>query len=212
MAFPKNRCIRIRDGAFAPGRADWKPQDLIMTDGNHDTLAVGTFLGGGRVDQHDYAAFVLINPAADASPLELAAAVVPEQPRHVTLLDSDGKPVVGARMDGLTYNLRAATVPIWGLHPDRARKICFVQKDRKRIGLVAATAAAHPPSRTRRSPHARSILPPTGSMASFRRRPPRRPRAGQSPPLLFDPASVFPRQSAQPDSSSRNSCPDLRNP
>ena len=130
---------------FAPRKTDWTPQELITTFGNHDTLSVDTFYGGALDDQHDYAAIVLVNPAEGAKPLELAATVVPNKPRQVTLLDPEGRPVVGAQSTGLTYFrwdhepvLCAATVPIMGLHPDRARRITFVKEDRKLIGFLLA--------------------------------------------------------------------------
>ena len=130
---------------FAPGKADWTPQELITAYGTHDTLSVATFYGGAWIDQHDYAAIVLVNPAPDAKPLALSATVVPDRPRQVTLLDPEGRPVVGAKTTGLTYHpwdhepaLRAATIPITGLHPDRARRITFVKEDRKLIGFLLA--------------------------------------------------------------------------
>ena len=85
---------------FAPGKADWTAMELNNTYGNHDRLSVATFYGGARLDQHDYAAIVLVNPAEGAGPLELAATVVPDRPRQVTLLDPEGRPVVGARRPG----------------------------------------------------------------------------------------------------------------
>jgi hypothetical protein len=130
---------------FAPGKTDWTEQELITGYGSHDTLSVATFYGGAWVDQHDYAAIVLINPPQASGPLELAATVVADRPRQVTLLDPEGRPVVGAQPTGLTYHpwdhepaLRAATLPLTGLHPDRARRITFVKEDRKLIGFLLA--------------------------------------------------------------------------
>jgi hypothetical protein len=144
---------------FAPGKADWTAQDLITTYGNHDTLSVATFYGGAWLDQHEYAAIVLINPTQDAKPLELAATVVPDRPRPVTVLDPEGRPVVGVQTTGLTYHpwdrepkLRAATVPITGLHPDRARRITFVKEDRKLIGFLLARGDGDAPYTVRMRP------------------------------------------------------------
>ena len=140
---------------------DWTPQELITTYGNHDTLSVATFFGGAGLDQHDYAAIVLVNPAEGAKPLELAATVVPDKPRQVTLLDPEGRPVVGAKTTGLTYHpwddeptLRAATFPITGLHPDRARRITFVKEDRKLIGFLLARGDGDAPYTVRMQPWA----------------------------------------------------------
>jgi hypothetical protein len=127
---------------FAPGRTDWKARDLIATYGSHDTL----FLANGAwLDQHEYAAIVLINPAEGAGPLELAATVAPDSPRQVTLLDPEGRPVAGAKTIGRMYHpwdrdptLRAATFPLTGLHPDRAQRITFVKEDRKLVGFLLA--------------------------------------------------------------------------
>ena len=40
---------------------------------------------------------VLVNPATDSGPLELTATLVKDRPRRVSLVDPDGKPVVGAQ-------------------------------------------------------------------------------------------------------------------
>jgi hypothetical protein len=146
---------------FAPGKVDWTPQELISAYGTNDTLSVATFYGGGWLDQHDYAAIVLVNPAEGAKPLELAATVVPDEPRQVTLLDLEGRPVVGAQSTGLTYFpwdrepvLRAATFPITGLHPDRARRITFVKEDRKLIGFLLSRSDSDAPYTIRMRPWA----------------------------------------------------------
>ncbi len=144
---------------FAPGKSDWTPQELITTYGNHDTLSVATFYGGAWVNQHDYAAIVLVNPAEDAGSLELSATVVPDRPRQVTLLDPEARPVVGVQTIGLTYHpwdheptLRAATIPITGLHPDRVRRIIFIKEDRALIGFLLARGDGIAPYTVRMQP------------------------------------------------------------
>jgi RNA polymerase sigma factor (sigma-70 family) len=146
---------------FAPGKVDWTPQERITTFGTHDTLSVCTFYGGAWLDQHDYAAIVLVNPAEGAMRLELAATAVHDKVRRVTLLDPEGRPVVGAKTTGLTYHpwdhepvLRAATIPITGLHPDRARRITFVKDDRKLIGFLLARGDGDAPYTVRMQPWA----------------------------------------------------------
>jgi hypothetical protein len=148
-------------GFFAPGKTDWKPEELNMAYGTHDTLAVGTFYGGAWLDQHDYAAIVLVNPAEGARPLELEATVSPDLPRRVTLLDPDGQPVVGVKPAGLTYHpwdyeppLRAATFTIRGLHPDRSQRITFTKDDRKLIGFLMARGDGDTPYTVRLQPWA----------------------------------------------------------
>ncbi len=53
---------------FAPGKTEWTAQDLITTYGNHDTLSI---YPGWWLDQHEYAAIVLVNPPENSGPLEL---------------------------------------------------------------------------------------------------------------------------------------------
>jgi RNA polymerase sigma factor (sigma-70 family) len=135
-------------GFFAPGRKQWTAQELITTYGTDDTLSVATRSGPVWEDQNEYAAIVLINPAEGSKPLELEATVVRDRPRQITLIDPEGRPVIGAKARGLIYydhdrggsetTLRSATFPVTGLHPDRARRILFFKEDRKLIGFLLA--------------------------------------------------------------------------
>jgi hypothetical protein len=144
---------------FAPGKVDWTPVELHMAYGNHDMLSVSTFYGDAGLYQYDYAAIVLVNPADGTGPLQLAATVAPDKPRQVTLLDPEGRPVVGAKATGLTAYawargraLRAATVPIAGLNPDRARRITFVKEDCELIGFLLARGDGDTPYTVRMRP------------------------------------------------------------
>jgi RNA polymerase sigma factor (sigma-70 family) len=144
---------------FAPGRKDWSAQELAY--GNHDMLTVGPFSSSGWLAQHEYAAIVLINPPEKSGTLYLAATVMPDRPRQVTLLDAEGLPVVGAKATGLMHGrwereltLRAATLPLTGLHPDRARRITFVKGDRKLIGFLLARGDGDAPYTVRMQPWA----------------------------------------------------------
>ncbi len=126
---------------FAPGRTEWTNQELITAYGTQDTLIIGQ----AWVDQHDYAAIVLVNPPLGSKLLELSATVFRDKPRHVTILDPAGEPVVGVETRGLTAfpwdqerPLRAATVPISKLHPDRCRRITFIKENRKLVGFLLA--------------------------------------------------------------------------
>lgn len=124
---------------FRPGRTDWTPAESHHY-GSRDTLA----MRGGRVDQNDYAAIVLVNPPAGSGPLELTATVVRDRPRRVSLVDPAGQPVVGvdSRMRwprGETHeDLRAATFLLPRLHPDRVKQMTFFKADRKLIGMLVA--------------------------------------------------------------------------
>jgi hypothetical protein len=154
-------------GFFAPGRTEWTPQEMITTYGTHNTLSEETNYGGCWEDQHDFAAIVLINPVEDSKPLELTATVVPDRPRQVTLLDPDGKPVVGVLARRLKYyshypedwetRLRAATFPLTGLHPARNRRIAFVKEDRRLIGFLMASGDGEAPYTVRMQPWATVI-------------------------------------------------------
>lgn len=126
---------------FAPGRTEWTAQERITTYGTRGTLSLST----GWTAQDNYAAIVLINPAPGSKRLELSATVAKDRPRRVSLVDSDGKPVVGATTDGMSlypYDyeppLRAATFPLTRLHPDRVRRLTFTKEDRRLIGFLLA--------------------------------------------------------------------------
>ncbi len=127
---------------FAPGRSDWTKQELISTYGNHDTLSIHP---GWWLDQHEYAAIVLVNPRVNSEPLELSATVVKDKPRRVTLIDLEGKPVVGADTEGMTWfpwdnepRLRTGTFSVTKLHPDWGRRITYFKEDRKLIAFLMA--------------------------------------------------------------------------
>ena len=71
---------------FAPGRTDWTPEDREHAYGTLDTLTTsnGRYLGTinryWQIDQRDYTAIVLVNPAANSRPLELSATVARDRP------------------------------------------------------------------------------------------------------------------------------------
>ncbi len=133
---------------FAPGRTNWTRQERISTYGTHDTLDSS----GCWFDQHNYAAIVLVNPPEDSGPLELKATVYRDRPRQVSLVDPDGRPVVGARSIGLTYMiwddepvLRASTFPWRGQNPDRVRRVLFFHEARRLVGSIVARGDSDAP-------------------------------------------------------------------
>lgn len=126
---------------FAPERAEWTAAEQTGVYGNHDILLSSHSI----LDQHDYAAIVLVNPRPDSPPLEISAQIVRDQPRIVNLVDTAGAEIVGAETHGLTYwpfdrepTLRTAKVTLAGLHPDRPQRITFLKRDRKLIGYLVA--------------------------------------------------------------------------
>ncbi len=145
---------------FAPGKTEWTQLELVSNYGSRDSLTVATFVGIAGASQHAYAAIVLVNPAEGAKPLELSATVGPDKPRQVTVLDPEGRPLVGVRATGLSsrwardLKLRAATVPIRGLPLGQARRITFVKDDRKLIGSLLARADGGSPYIVRMQPWA----------------------------------------------------------
>ncbi len=134
---------------FAPGKTDWTKQEQISTYGNHDTLMR---YPGWWIDQHDFAAIVLVNPPVDSLPLDLSATVVRDKPRRVSLIDPEGKPVVGVETEGMTWfpwdtepRLRAGAFSITNLNPDWGRRITFVKEDRKLTGFLMARGDSEAP-------------------------------------------------------------------
>ena len=141
---------------FAPGKTEWTAQELISTYGNHDTLSIHP---GWWLDQHEYAAIVLVNPPENSGPLELTATVSRDKPRQISLVDPDNKPVMGATSEGLTFfpwdselRLRAASFPVTKLHPDRLRRITFIEESRKLIGFLGARGDGEAPYTVRMQP------------------------------------------------------------
>jgi RNA polymerase sigma factor (sigma-70 family) len=133
---------------FAPGKTMWTDQELYTSYGDDNQLHVAF----ATAQQHDYAAIVLVNPPAGSPPLALTATVARDRPRTVTLVDTDGRPVVGARAFGLrpdrwdaARRLRAATVPVMKLHPTRSRRIVFVHDARHLVGFLIARGDAETP-------------------------------------------------------------------
>ena len=163
---------------FAPGRTNWTEEEKISAYGTQDTLTTcqgrsfGTTYRGATIDQRDYTAIVLVNPPPDSGPLQLSATVVRDRPRRVSLVDPDGKPVVGAEMweqiqwpafAGRTQkwvvgvqsrktDLRAASFPLTGLHPDRVQRLTFIKDDRQLIGFLPARGDGETPYTVRLEP------------------------------------------------------------
>jgi RNA polymerase sigma factor (sigma-70 family) len=148
---------------FAPGRANWTEKEQASAYGTRDTLTTSqgryldTIYRGGTIDQTGYAAIVLVNPPEGSGPLQLTATVVRDRPRRVSLVDPDGKPVVAADRAYLgdtspRRTLRAASFPLYGLHPDRLQHIAFYKDDRQLIGLLRARGDGDTPYTVRMQP------------------------------------------------------------
>lgn len=142
---------------FAPGRTDWTEQERASAYGTHDTLSEG----GAWINQHDYTGIVLVNPRPDEKPLELSATVARDRPRQVSLVDSQGQPVIGVRPRGLTFHpwdsepaLRTASFSLSGLHPDRSQRITFLHEPAKLIGFLMARGDSDAPYTVKMQPWA----------------------------------------------------------
>ena len=146
--------VRVNPKAFfAPGRTSWSPQEQITAYGTPEKLSVDL----GMLDQGSYAAIVLVNPLPDAAPLELSATVVRDRPRRVNLVDSDGKPVVGAVASGTAspwWPLRGASLTLTGVGSDRVSRYTFVHRDRRLVGSLTARADGDAPYTVRMQPWA----------------------------------------------------------
>ncbi len=142
---------------FAPDRTDWTPEERSSAYGTTEVL-IGNNLA---IYQSEYAAIVLVNPPENLPLLRLKAVVATSKPRMVSLVDAEGKPVVGATTEGMTaypYDyeppLRAAMLPLLGLHPERWRQITFFDEQRSLIGQVAARGDGTSPYTVRMLPWA----------------------------------------------------------
>jgi hypothetical protein len=137
---PDYRAAHIDPKAFfGPGRPDWSEQERTFAYGNDDSLAIG----GWSFDQRDYAAIVLVNPTIGSRPLELSARVERDQPRQVSLIDPEGKPLVGVTSEAwlngyYSRSIRTSTFSLQKLHPDRVQRILFYKEDRKLVGFLLA--------------------------------------------------------------------------
>lgn len=133
---------------FAPGRTNWTAQERISAYGTNDTLSCSQTW----INQHDYAAIVLVNSPRDSKPLELSATLIKDKPRRVSLVDVDGKPVVGAKTAGLTFHphddeppLRSDTLLLTGLNRDHPQRITLIEEKRQLIGELMARGDAETP-------------------------------------------------------------------
>ena len=142
-------------GFFEPGRTDWTAAEKRYAYGNHwEIIQPGIRTPGLaananlRISQLDYADIVLTRGGTKNAQLELSATVTLDNPTNVTLVDESGKPVKGARVlrQFSRYNAKGlpATVPLYGLHPQRAEYIQFQHEDRRLIGFVRATLTNKP--------------------------------------------------------------------
>ena len=123
----------------------------------------------------DYAAIVLVNPVPGSGPLQLSATVVRDRPRQVSLVDPDGKPVVGVKMQKMSQwtafrgdtpvasvqkqvtTPRAASFPLTGLHPDR---------NQVRVGALSAEITFSQPEPPTSTPTATETPEPPTSTAT----------------------------------------------
>lgn len=140
---------------FAPGRTKWTAQEWITTYGTKDLLATSA----GMAVQNQYAAIVLVNPAPNSGPLDLSATIIKDKPRRVSLVDANGKAVLGplvrigqGNLQEQSAKLRGSTFLLTGIHPDRVRRVTFEKDDRKLIGFLLENGDRETPATVRMEP------------------------------------------------------------
>jgi beta-lactamase regulating signal transducer with metallopeptidase domain len=146
---------------FAPGRTDWTADEVRYAYGDAWRIARTAVLTHDEqgaewnptIDQLELAAVVFTNEQFDYGEveddvLELTATVHSDPPVKVMLVDEAGAPVEGARVerqfkrydgDGLP-----GTIDVYGLHPTRAERLIFTQKERGLMGAVTTTWTGEP--------------------------------------------------------------------
>ncbi|MEX0937051.1 MAG: M56 family metallopeptidase [Pirellulales bacterium] len=126
---------------FAPGRTNWT-EEQSWVYGTEDTLTTSDF---ERIEQSEYEAIVLVNPAPGADSLQLVATVVKDRPRHVNFVDASGEPVYDISWTPYGSRYHAHTLPLRGLHPDRIRSLTYFQEERGLIGTLLASGDGDSP-------------------------------------------------------------------
>lgn len=96
---------------------------------------------GGLIDQEKYQAIRLINPAKDTEKVSEVLYVTAARQIHGTVLDADGRPLVGVRVRGLERGEGWKTLPnekftARCVNPLRPRRVYFVHDARRLIGSV----------------------------------------------------------------------------
>jgi hypothetical protein len=138
---------------FSPSRSDWTVAETRYSYGDQWHIAVprviSTSAGANSlIDQVDLAAVVFTDSKLRDSPLELSAVIVSDRSSEVNLVDEAGEPVTGANIHRQLkkYNGKElpAKIEVYGLHPDRAEYLHFVQEERGLIGYLKAKLSDKP--------------------------------------------------------------------
>ena len=166
---------------FAPGKTGWTAQEVVGSYGTKNTIDM--YQGWADQHDYDAIVLVNPVPGLKplehvanvdefnklltaialrtSTLMNLTVTLVEDKPRMLTILDPDGKPLTGVETQGLTFQpwdaeprLRASTIPLTKLHPDRERRIKFVKEDRGWIGFLLAKADAETPYTVRLQPWA----------------------------------------------------------
>lgn len=126
---------------FNPGKSDWTEHDQTARYGRQGTLLLNN--GGNWADKHNYAAIVLINPAANSPPLEFTATVYRDRPRTISLVDTEGKPVIGAELHRWHpwanhdhFPLRTAVFQLDDMQPHLSQPITVTHAEQKLIAYA----------------------------------------------------------------------------
>ena len=126
--------------------------------GTHNGLS----LGGSWLNQRNFEAIVLVNPAKDAAPLRLTATLLKDHPRDISLVDAAGQPVEGvvALMHKIHGPLNRdevisdATFPLAGLSVDHDQAITFHHDQRKLVGFLSIRGDSEAPVTVKLQPWA----------------------------------------------------------
>ena len=193
-ASQKFRPARVDAQAFfADSVGDMEIKDFGTTDTLNCVIRQyrDTWWRSGTIFQNGYDGIVLLNPAPDSKSLELVATLVRDRPRQISLIDSEGKPVVGAKMKstGRENPLHTSTFPLGRLHPDRKTNVIFLQEERKLIALLETDGKSDEPITVRMEPWATA----TARMLDEKGQP------SDSLALVLNSFSRFPTYSQQVD-------------
>jgi RNA polymerase sigma factor (sigma-70 family) len=164
LALPGLGLIKVR--AEVEGnpymQAALDPADRPRAYGTNPDEGLGvTFLGAGQIIEtlSGHNAYRIIDPAADADSVTCDFSFDRGRTRTGVVVDPDGKPLTGVRVNGLTAfegnkTLADNSFTAVALNPAEPRLLAFAHKERKLVGHLHLAADAKEPVRVRLQPAA----------------------------------------------------------